>query len=119
MAVALLAMHATAHADLWAYVDEQVRSHVANHQVDAHYTLFFKFDTTLDVPASGPHPPAEAAGADSGEDSAREREAADAPGKAGRAAWGGRGGSAPPRDQPDSPERADEPLCAPDCGRAR
>jgi soluble lytic murein transglycosylase-like protein len=52
VAVALLAMHATAHADLWAYVDEQGRSHVANHQVDAHYTLFFKGDTTLDVPAS-------------------------------------------------------------------
>src|SRR4249920_1243752 len=52
LAVALLAMHATAHADLWAYVDEQGRSHVANHQVDARYTLFFKGDTTLDVPAS-------------------------------------------------------------------
>ena len=52
MAVALFAMHATAHADLWAYVDEQGRSHVANHQVDARYTLFYKGDTTLDVPAS-------------------------------------------------------------------
>jgi len=50
--VALLAMHTTAHADLWAYVDEQGRSHVANHQVDARYTLFYKGDTTLDVPAS-------------------------------------------------------------------
>ena len=50
--VALLAMHATAHADLWAYVDETGRSHVANHQVDGRYTLFFKGDTTLDVPAS-------------------------------------------------------------------
>ncbi len=52
MTVALLAIHATAHADLWAYVDEQGRSHVANQQVDARYTLFFKGDTTLDVPAS-------------------------------------------------------------------
>src|SRR6476620_2715049 len=52
LAVALLAVHATASADLWAYVDEQGRSHVANHQVDARYTLFFKGDTTLDVPAS-------------------------------------------------------------------
>jgi len=52
VAVALFAMHATAHADLWAYVDEQGRSHVANHQVDARYTLFYKGDTTLDVPAS-------------------------------------------------------------------
>jgi len=50
--VALLVVHTPAHADLWAYVDEQGRSHVANHQVDARYTLFFKGDTTLDVPAS-------------------------------------------------------------------
>ena len=39
-----------AHADLWAYVDPQGRSHLANHQVDARYTLFFKGPTTLDVP---------------------------------------------------------------------
>ena len=52
VAVVLLGSHATAHADLWAYVDEQGRSHVANHQVDARYKLFFKGDTTLDVPAS-------------------------------------------------------------------
>ena len=36
----------TAHADLWAYVDPQGRSHLANHQVDARYTLFFKGPTT-------------------------------------------------------------------------
>ena len=33
-----------ARADLWAYVDEQGRSHVANRQVDARYRLFFKGD---------------------------------------------------------------------------
>jgi len=58
--VALLAMHTTAHADLWAYVDEQGRSHVANHQVDARYTLFFKGVTTLDAPASAADERAEA-----------------------------------------------------------
>jgi soluble lytic murein transglycosylase-like protein len=47
----MVALHAiAARADLWAYVDEQGRSHVANHQVDARYQLFFKGDTTLDVP---------------------------------------------------------------------
>lgn len=39
-----------ARADLWAYVDEQGRSHLANRQVDARYRLFFKGETTLDVP---------------------------------------------------------------------
>jgi soluble lytic murein transglycosylase-like protein len=39
-----------ARADLWAYVDEQGRSHVANRQIDARYQLFFKGATTLDVP---------------------------------------------------------------------
>jgi soluble lytic murein transglycosylase-like protein len=52
--VMLVALHAiAARADLWAYVDEQGRSHVANHQVDSRYQLFFKGDTTLDVPTSG------------------------------------------------------------------
>ena len=41
---------APAHADLWAYVDAQGRSHVANRQLDARYKLFFKGETTLDVP---------------------------------------------------------------------
>ena len=40
----------TAHAELWAFVDAQGRSHVANRQVDARYELFFKGKTTLDVP---------------------------------------------------------------------
>lgn len=39
-----------ARADLWAYVDEQGRSHLANRQLDARYRLFFKGETTLDVP---------------------------------------------------------------------
>jgi len=41
---------ASARAELWAYVDEQGRSHVADHQVDTRYKLFFKGATTLDVP---------------------------------------------------------------------
>ena len=40
-------------ADLWAYVDADGRSHLANHQVDPRYELFFKGQTTLDVP-NGP-----------------------------------------------------------------
>jgi len=44
---------AEVHADLWAYVDEQGRSHVANRQVDARYKLFFKGQTTLDAPSAG------------------------------------------------------------------
>jgi soluble lytic murein transglycosylase-like protein len=44
-----LASH-VARADLWAYVDDQGRSHLADHQVDSRYTLFFKGPTTLDVP---------------------------------------------------------------------
>ena len=35
---------------LWAYVDGEGRSHLANRQVDARYRLFFKGETTLDVP---------------------------------------------------------------------
>ena len=50
VAVVLLAAAGMARADLWAYVDEHGRSHVANHQVDARYKLFFKGTTTLDVP---------------------------------------------------------------------
>jgi len=55
-AVALLLATASAfvptgaRADLWAYVDEQGRSHLANRQLDARYRLFFKGETTLDVP---------------------------------------------------------------------
>jgi soluble lytic murein transglycosylase-like protein len=49
----LLALHAgSALADLWAYVDADGRSHVASRQVDARYKLFFKGETTLDVPAA-------------------------------------------------------------------
>jgi soluble lytic murein transglycosylase-like protein len=46
----LAARAPAALADLWAYVDEQGRSHVANRQLDARYKLFFKGNTTLDVP---------------------------------------------------------------------
>lgn len=50
LAVALQA--GAAYADLWAYVDAQGRSHVANRQVDVRYELFFKGDTTLDAPSA-------------------------------------------------------------------
>ena len=50
--LALLAYGTAARADLWAYVDEQGRSHVANRQIDARYKLFFKGETTLDVPSA-------------------------------------------------------------------
>jgi soluble lytic murein transglycosylase-like protein len=43
-------LSSTAHAELWAFVDAQGRSHMANRQVDARYKLFFKGETTLDVP---------------------------------------------------------------------
>ena len=49
-AVATFAAHGIARADLWAYVDENGRSHVANHQVDSRYKLFFKGETSLDTP---------------------------------------------------------------------
>jgi soluble lytic murein transglycosylase-like protein len=52
-----------AHADLWAYVDEQGRSHVANRQVDARYTLFFKGETTLAGPNDAPTDRAQAVAA--------------------------------------------------------
>ncbi|MGE5170935.1 MAG: lytic transglycosylase domain-containing protein [Rudaea sp.] len=48
-ALAFVLGAAPASADLWAYVDPQGRSHVADHRVDARYTLFFKGATTLDV----------------------------------------------------------------------
>lgn len=50
IAVAAIAYCGAASADLWAYVDENGRSHVANHQVDSRYKLFFKGETSLDVP---------------------------------------------------------------------
>ena len=50
LAIAALASVSVARADLWAYVDEKGRSHVANHQVDSRYTLFFKGETSLDAP---------------------------------------------------------------------
>ena len=49
VALAALVAGMPARADLWAYVDADGRSHVADHQVDARSRLFFKGDTTLDV----------------------------------------------------------------------
>lgn len=53
----LIALAAFAHpklafADIWAYVDAQGRSHVAERRVDSRYQLFYKGKTTLDVPAA-------------------------------------------------------------------
>ena len=52
IASALFAFATPAFADLWAYVDPQGRSHVADRQVDARYKLFFKGETTLDAPGA-------------------------------------------------------------------
>ena len=52
IAFAFCACAGAARADLWAYVDAQGRSHVANQQLDARYKLFFKGKTTLDAPAA-------------------------------------------------------------------
>jgi soluble lytic murein transglycosylase-like protein len=49
VALAALLVGTPARADLWAYVDADGRSHVADHQVDARYRLFFKGATTLDA----------------------------------------------------------------------
>jgi soluble lytic murein transglycosylase-like protein len=49
IALAFALCAAPASADLWAYVDVQGKSHVADRQVDARYKLFFKGATTLDV----------------------------------------------------------------------
>jgi len=54
LAVAAVAFHGVARADLWAYVDGEGRSHVANQQVDSRYTLFFKGETSLDAPQGLP-----------------------------------------------------------------
>jgi len=54
IAVAIGVCASPAFADLWAYVDPQGHSHVANRQVDARYTLFFKGETTLDAPDAPP-----------------------------------------------------------------
>lgn len=56
IALALCACAGAARADLWAYVDAQGRSHVANRQLDARYKLFFKGKTTLDAPAAPDEP---------------------------------------------------------------
>lgn len=63
IALAIAAYAESAFADLWAYVDAQGRSHVANRQLDARYSLFYKGRTTLDVPAASTQARAPANGA--------------------------------------------------------
>ena len=52
IALAAFAHAKLAFADIWAYVDAQGRSHVADHRVDSRYQLFYKGKTTLDVPTA-------------------------------------------------------------------
>jgi soluble lytic murein transglycosylase-like protein len=52
IALSALLHAAAASADLWAYVDAQGHSHVADHRVDARYRLFYKGRTTLDAPSA-------------------------------------------------------------------
>ena len=50
----LFFLQQTAHADLWAHVDERGVTHFSAGQVDARYQLFFRgsdFDSTRDAPA--------------------------------------------------------------------
>ena len=50
----LFFLQQTAHADLWAHVDERGVTHFSAEQVDARYQLFFRgsdFDSTRDAPA--------------------------------------------------------------------
>lgn len=54
LAAAAAASPLVAFADLWAYVDAEGHSHLADHRVDARYRLFFKGRTTLDVPNAAP-----------------------------------------------------------------
>lgn len=49
----LLFLQQSAHADLWAYVDERGVAHFAAEAVDARYQLFFR-GNGLDVPGAAP-----------------------------------------------------------------
>ncbi|HNZ90295.1 MAG TPA: lytic transglycosylase domain-containing protein [Acidovorax sp.] len=56
----LFFLQQTAHADLWAHVDERGVTHFSAKQVDARYQLFFRgsdFDSTRDAPAIAPPMP--------------------------------------------------------------
>ena len=62
--VALCFVQQSAHADLWAHVDERGVTHFAAEPVDARYQLFFRghdFDSTRDAPSSTSAAPAPAA----------------------------------------------------------
>lgn len=56
LALALAAAFASrlAHADLWAYVDENGRAHFAAERLDERYQLFFKGRSTLEPRAASP-----------------------------------------------------------------
>ena len=49
VAFALTAIHLSAHADLWAYVDDRGITHFAIEQVDDRYELFFKSSDTFNL----------------------------------------------------------------------
>ena len=44
------ALSTPAHADVWGYIDEAGRSHVATEKLDDRYTLFFKGGVRIDQP---------------------------------------------------------------------
>ena len=56
MMVVAVGGSAAAHADIWGYVDEAGRSHVATEKLDDRYTLFFKGGVRVDQ--AHPHPTA-------------------------------------------------------------
>ncbi len=45
---------APAHADVWGYIDEQGRPHVATEKLDDRYQLFFKGRSSADIVAPAP-----------------------------------------------------------------
>jgi len=52
--VAALAACASAHADVWGYVDESGRPHVATRKLDERYQLFYRGRTSADAPPAVP-----------------------------------------------------------------
>jgi len=54
LALAAALASPVAHADLWGYVDEGGRAHLATERLDARYQLFFKGRSTLEAPAVPP-----------------------------------------------------------------
>jgi soluble lytic murein transglycosylase-like protein len=64
--LALLALHALAHADLWVYVDPQYVTHFAYTRLDERYELFYRDDPDAAVIPPAPAPASAAAAPDAG-----------------------------------------------------